>query len=69
MKIISVNISKQSIGPSFGVRGEQILEDGGGRGKRLSLLPFSLLSSPFPQVTPNTQAEDRSNLSPHADTR
>ena len=56
-------------GPSFGVRGEQILKDGGGRGKRLSRLSFSLLSSSFPQVTPNTQAEDRSNLLPHAHIR
>ena len=45
-----------SIRPSQGARGEQILDGGGGRGRRESSLPFSLPSSPFSPERPDTQA-------------
>ena len=55
--------SSLSIRPSYGVRGEEILDGEGGRGRRerkaflsFTSLPFSLPFFPFSPETPDTQA-------------
>ena len=53
-----------SIRPSYGARGEEILDGGGGRGRRerflsFTSLPFSLPFLPFSPETPDTQAKSR----------
>ena len=45
-----------SIRPSYGARGEEILDGGGGRGSSFTSLPFSLPFFPFSPETPDTQA-------------
>ena len=56
-----------SIRPSYGARGEEILDGGGGRGRRerkflsFTSLPFSLPFFPFSPETPDTQAKSRMN--------
>ena len=56
--------SSLSIRHSYGARGEEILDGGGGRGRRERFLsftsfPFSLPFFPFSPETPDTQATNK----------
>ena len=53
---LSRQITSLSIRPSYGARGEEILDGGGGRGRRERKVPFSLSFFPFSPETPDTQA-------------